>query len=147
MVAHRLLSSAMRSSDDSNWSVHSLVLPCYVTTAFWCPSSMVFGSVSVRRHGRTMIACNAWQWDGSILVNRECWRDWFHYELIWRMHHINWTKWYCSHMTHRLHVKFLTTYRPQIVCQWLQTFQIMATFGFEKQVLTIDSSSVTCVTS
>ena len=36
MVAHRRLSSAMRSNDDNDWSIHSLLLSHMIHAVFLC---------------------------------------------------------------------------------------------------------------
>ena len=69
MTIHRLLSSAMRSNDDIGWAVHSLLLyPSMIYEVFiwdeYYPLFLVVWSSTAHRddrHGRTMIACDAWQ--------------------------------------------------------------------------------------
>ena len=62
MVGHRLLSSAMRSSDNSDWPAHNLALPLQdfgllVGRPPHTVPVVVFDD-DVDRHGRTRIACD-----------------------------------------------------------------------------------------
>ena len=60
----------MRSNDDIYWPVHSLILSFHDLCDLLCddyhpastvPCSMIFGNELWRRHGWTMIACDAWE--------------------------------------------------------------------------------------
>ena len=57
MVAHRLLSSAMSSNDDSKWLDHSLMLSFYYLRGL--PLRWFTAAYHDGRHGRTMIICDA----------------------------------------------------------------------------------------
>ena len=72
-VARRFLSSAVRSSEDSDWPVNSLILSFHDFTVFLCddyhpPFPVVWFSPTchVYRHGQTTITCDAWRFKNNI---------------------------------------------------------------------------------
>ena len=65
-VAHRLLSTAMRSNDDNDWRVNSRTLSLHDERGLsvrrlrsTVPCSMILAAYRDSRHGRTMTACDA----------------------------------------------------------------------------------------
>ena len=67
MVGHRLLSSVMHSSDNSEWSVHSARLSFHDFCSLLqrlpstVPTVWFSAAYHVARHGQTTVTCNAWR--------------------------------------------------------------------------------------